>query len=144
MPVNSSSNLKSVIDLFTPDVLGAFWITDEELTTNLLGLDEFNYLFDGLISQYLYAQDPDKKRESNRADVFFTQNFGKKIFLSHIKNTGNIANVIDEQIAIVQESASERKKILVFNTSSKDWISELKKNYPKFEFMPLELSKIGK
>lgn len=143
MPLNLSSNLKTVIDQFTPDVLGAFWITDEKLSRDLLGLDEFNYLFDGLISQYLYGQKTEEKKDLSHSNIFFTSNFGQKIFLSHIKNASDTKNILDEQMALFLKN-DERKKILVYNTSAKDWISELKKNYPKTEFQALELSSLGK
>ena len=65
MPFNIETNLKTVIDKFTPDILGVFWITKEELSRDLLGFDEFNYLFDGLISQYLYGQ----KEDANEINI---------------------------------------------------------------------------
>lgn len=125
------------MDQFTPEVLGAFWITDKELSRELAGFDEFNYLFDGLISQYLF----DKSRAIEslpRANIFFTKNFNKKIFLSHIKNEGDISGALDEQMAIIKSSEETRKKILVHNLSSKDWLNELKKRYSQFEFQKLE------
>lgn len=139
MPSNLSFHLKSVIDQFTPDILGVFWITDEELSRDLLGFDEFNYLFDGLISQYLYGQSVSKDKALPRSNIFFTQNFGQRIFLAHIKQDSETAGVLDEQIALIQENSGERKKIFIFNKTSKNWVDDLKKRYPKFEFHALEL-----
>lgn len=135
MPSNLSSNFKSVFDQFTPDVLGCFWITDNELSRDLKGFDEFNYLFDGLVSQYLFGIE---KTGLPRANIFFTQNFAQKIFLSHIKNEGDISGHLDEQIAIVRNTTETRKKILVLNQVSRDWLSELQKRYSQFEFVKLE------
>lgn len=135
MASNLSSNFKSVLDQFTPEVLGCFWITDSELSRELKGFDEFNYLFDGLISQYLFGTE---KTGLPRANIFFTQNFAQKIFLSHIKNEGDISGHLDEQIAIAKNSSDSRKKILVLNQVSRDWLSELQKRYSQFEFVKLE------
>lgn len=141
MPSKLSTHLKSVIDQFTPEILGAFWITDEELSRELLGFDEFNYLFDGLISQYLYGQSLDKNQELNRSNIFFTNNFNQKIFLAHIKNSSETAGVLDEQISLIQGNRGERKKILIFNLSSKNWLNELQKRYAQFEFQNFNIEK---
>ncbi|MGZ3789579.1 MAG: hypothetical protein ACXVLQ_13710 [Bacteriovorax sp.] len=139
MSSNLSSNLKTVIDLFTPEILGAFWITNEGLSRDLVGFDEFNYLFDGLISQYLYGQRVEGENDHKRSNIFFTDNFGQKIFLAHVRDDNETASVLDEQISLVQENQGERKKILVLNRASRNWTQDLKKRYPKFEFLALEL-----
>lgn len=138
MPSNLSSEFKSVLDQFTPDILGAFWLTEEELSRELSGFDEFNYLFDGLLSQFLYGQSLEKG-SLPKANIFFTQNFQQKIFLSHIKSDGDISAALDEQMAIVKQSNEERKKILVLNNTSKDWVAGLQKRYPHFEFIKLDI-----
>ena len=138
MPSNLSTHLKIVIDQFTPDILGVIWITEEELSRNLLGFDEFNYLFDGLISQYLSGQTAEEKILP-RSNIFFTQNFNHKLFLAHIKQDSEIAGVLDEQIALIQENSGERKKILIFNQTGRNWVQDLKKRYPHFDFHGLEL-----
>lgn len=125
------------MDQFTPEILGAFWITDKELSRDLSGFDEFNYLFDGLISQYLYGQTTEK-RSLPRANIFFTKNFNQKIFLAHIKQDGDISGALDEQIAIIKQSTDSRKQILLFNETSRNWLQELQKRYSQFEFLPLE------
>lgn len=129
----------SILDQFTPEVLGIFWITRDDLNRELLGFDDFNYLFDGLISQYLYGQEISSDK---RAHIFFTENFKNKIFLGHLKTNGfsksQIAGDIDEQIALLQTSAPTRKIILIFDETDDGWSSELKKRYPQFEFRELE------
>lgn len=134
MASNLSGQFKSVLDQFVPDVLGCFWVSDKGLARDLPGFDEFNYLFDGLLSQYISTS----TAELPRANIFFAQNFDKKVFLSHIKNEGDISGHLDEQIAIIKNSHETRKKVLVFNQSSKDWLSELKKRYSQFDFQPLD------
>jgi hypothetical protein len=138
MPSSLSSGFKSVLDQFTPDILGAFWLTESELSREISCFDEFNYLFDGLLSQYLYGQSLEKGTLP-KANIFFTQNFNKKIFLSHIKCDGDISGALDEQMAIVKLATEERKKILVLNNTSKDWVAGLQKRYSQFEFITLEL-----
>ena len=140
MASNLSSDFKSVMDQFTPGILGAFWITENALSRELHGFDEFNYLFDGLLSQYLYGQSLEKS-ELPRANIFFTQNFNQKIFLSHIKSEGDISGALDEQMAIVKQGSDERKRILVFNETSRNWIADLQKRYSQFEFLPLSWQK---
>lgn len=138
MPSNQTDNLKAVIDQFTPEVLGVFWITDEELSLDLHGFDEFNYLFDGLISQYLYGQKSTGEKQLPRANIFFTNNFDKKLFLAHIKHEGDISGILDDQVALIQENSKERRKVLIFNKTSKNWMVELKKRYSQFEFFSLD------
>ncbi|MDO9181071.1 MAG: hypothetical protein Q7U04_01620 [Bacteriovorax sp.] len=144
MPSRIDLNLQIVIDQFTPDILGVFWITNEELNSELLGFNEFNYLFDGLISQYLYGQNIDASDiHLERSNVFFTLNFNQKLFLAHFKVHNEMAGSLDEQIALIQENKnSDRKNILVFNLTEKNWGSDLEKRYPQFNFMNLELTKI--
>lgn len=138
-------NLSSIVDQFTPDILGVFWISNEELSLDLLGFDEFNYLFDGLLSQYLYGQkDNEINPDLNKANVFFTHNFNQKLFLAHIKMNAEIDSIMDKHLALIPENEksekSERKKILIFNKSSKPVGSNLEKRYPQFEFKSLELA----
>lgn len=137
-----SDNLKIVIDQFTPDILGLFWVTDEELDRDLLGFDEFNYLFDGLISQYLYGQkEINTDLDLNKTNIFFTKNFNNKIFLAHIKSHTGIAGTIDEHFALIQnDKTSVRKRILLFNTTARELSSDLQRRYPHFEFKSLRLS----
>lgn len=135
----SSKDERTILDQFTPEVLGIFWITRDELSRDLLGFDDFNYLFDGLISQYLYGQE---KNDEKHAHIFFTQNFDHKLFLAHLKTKdftkSQVAGDIDEQIALLQSSANTRKTILIFNKTEHEWLPELKKRYAQFEFRELE------
>ncbi len=129
----------SILDQFTPEVLGIFWITRDELSRDLIGFDDFNYLFDGLISQYLYGQ---AVSTDKHAHIFFTQNFSDKVFLAHLRTKdltkSQISGDIDEQIALLQGSNSARKTILIFDKTEHEWLPELKKRYSQFEFKQLE------
>ena len=145
MPTKIESNLKIVIDQFTPDILGVFWITNNKLSRELLGFDEFNYIFDGLISQYLYGQSEDssEKKLDTRSNVFFTKNFNQNIFLVHLQMTNETMNILDDQITLIEgNKKDERNKIVLFNQTQKSWGSDLEKRYPQFEFISLELSNI--
>jgi hypothetical protein len=141
MPSKNES-LKMIIDQIRPDILGLFWITDRELSRELVGFDEFNYLFDGLISQYLYGQKESSTHfDLEKPNFFFNYNFNQKIFLAHIKMNSRIAGTLDEHIAIVMENKrTDSKKILLFNTTSKDVGSDLINRYPQFEFINLAFS----
>lgn len=144
MPNKIDSNLKTVTDQFTPEILGVFWITHEELSRDLLGFDEFNYLFDGLISQYLYGQEVSAAENgSDRSNVFYTNNFNQKLFLAHFKFSNNMAGILDDQIGLIQENKNGvSKKILIFDQTEKNLDIDLQKRYPQFEFINLELSKV--
>ena len=137
---NSTRVKLSVLDQFTPDVLGIFWITRENLNRDLLNFEDFNYLFDGLISQYIYGQD---LALDKHAHIFFTENYNDRIFLAHLRTRdltkSQISGDIDEQIALIQASKSENKVILILDKTEDQWHSELKKRYPQFEFRVLDV-----
>lgn len=135
---NNTKAIVSIIDQFTPDVLGIFWVTQEALSLDLSNFEEFNYLFDGLISQYVYGQEANSDKH---AHIFFTENYNARIFLAHLctKNVtkSQIAGDIDEQIALIQAAKSENKVIYILDKTQNQWHSELKKRYPQFEFRVL-------
>ncbi len=137
MPAKLPNSLKNVIDQFTPDVRGVLWITQEELSQTLLGFDELNYLFDGLLSQFIYGQVVNQVLLN--ANIFFTQNFNQTLFLAHIKVNINIKSNIDEQLALLAESSNKNNKIIVYDTTDKIRIAELTERYPRFDFISLSL-----
>ena len=143
MPSKLETNLKIVIDLFTPDILGVLWITSEELSRDLLGFDELNYLFDGLISQYLYGQQKlGVELNIHKSNIFFTKNFNHNLFLTHIEFNENLDKAINDQMAlVVANKNSERKKIIIFNQTESKLSSDLNNRYPQFEFIDLTLTK---
>ncbi len=129
---------RSVLDQFTPDVLGIFWITREDLDRDQPNFEDFNYLFDGLISQYIYGQE---KTADKHAHIFFTENYNERIFLAHLRTQNltksQIAGDIDEQIALLQASNSKNKVIYVLDKTEDQWHTDLKKRYPQFDFKVL-------
>jgi hypothetical protein len=133
----------SILDQFTPQILGMFWFTNDKLRRELPGFDDLNYIFDGLISQYIYGNE---QITDSHIHIFFTENFKQKIFISHVKTQGlaksQISGEIDEHIALIsaghKNNEETRKKIIVFDQSG-DWITELKKRYPQFEFLVLSV-----
>jgi hypothetical protein len=129
----------TILDQFTPQVLGIFWITPGKLDRELPEFDSFNYLFDGLISQYIYGQVDQKEKH---AHIFFTENYQERIFLAHLRSwdltKSQLASDIDEQIALIQNWKSEQKIVLVLDQTDHDWTSELRKRYPQFEFRALK------
>lgn len=133
MPKEHSPDI-NIIDHVTPDIIGIFWLTSEGLDRKLSGFDQFNYLFDGLLSQFIYGENVSEKR----ANLFFTKNFGHSLFLAHLKTEGasksELAGEIDEQIALIQSGANSRTKILVLQDTTSDWFAELQKRYGQFSF----------
>lgn len=138
LKMHNSLNTPSILDQFNPEVLGVFWLTRDELNRDLIGFDELNYLFDGLISQYLYGL---TEKKAEHAHIFFSENFKARIFLAHLKTKditkSQIASEIDEHLALIPPSENHRKKILVFDKTEHNWINELKKRYPQYDFLPL-------
>lgn len=141
---NKTEHQPSILDQFTPKVLGVLWFTNEELSSGLLGFDDLNYLFDGLISQYIYSQD---KGDVRPAHIFFTKNFNEKIFLTHLKtlnlNKDKIVENIHENMVLIEgnhkETNQDRKQILVFDKTNYHLTEELKRSYPHFEFQSLNV-----
>ena len=142
MPSNLEKKLKNVLDQFAPDILGAVWISNEELSMDLLGFDEFNYLFDGLISQYLYGQEQasvDKHLE--RSSVFYTKNFDQNIFLIHLQMRNDSSSLMADQNNLIRKNKlDERKKILLFNQTQKYWGRDLQIRYPDYDFIDSEFT----
>lgn len=128
-----------LIDQVTPEIIGIFWLTSSSLDRSLTGFDQFNYLFDGLLSQFLYGENVAEKR----ANIFFTDNFSKTLFLAHLKTEGasqsEISGDIDEQIALIQSNVQGRSKILVLQDTTNDWAMELQKRYVQFTFIKVNL-----
>ena len=136
---NSTQVKISVLDQFSPDVLGIFWITNEDLNRDLSNFEDFNYLFDGLISQYIYGQETTSDKH---AHIFFTENYNSKIFLAHLRTRdltkSKIAADIDDQIALLQASNTKNKIIYVLDRTSENWLSDLKTRHPFFIFRALK------
>lgn len=138
MSAKLSPELKVVLDLFTPDVLGVLWITNEELNRDLPAFSEFNYLFDGLISQYLYGQVEDKHLE--RKNTFFTKNFNKLVFLVHSKFGSNTINELFGHMDILHyNQTEERRKVLILDTANSGLIQNLKEKFPQFLFQEIHI-----
>ncbi len=128
-----------LLDHVTPEVIGIFWLTSKPLDRALLGFDQLNYLFDGLLSQFIYGENITDKR----SNIFFTDNYSKTLFLAHIKTEGaspsELSGDIDEQIALVQSNIQGRFNILVVQDTTNDWLKELQKRYDQFTFIKINL-----
>ena len=142
MSSKTASNLTTIVDKFTPEILGVVWITKNELSRELLGFDEFNYLFDGLISQYLYGQkETSSKTDHHKSNIFFTKNFNQNIFLLHLEMQAEVAIVLNQQVQLIEKNKSdERTKILLLDQSEKNLGSELQRTHPLLQFIELNLN----
>ena len=131
---NSFRTQLSILDQFTPEVHGMFWMTRDNLSRELIGFDDFNYLFDGLISQYIYGQENNNEKHSH---MFFTNNYDHRIFLAHLKtkdhSQSHLASEIEEQLKLIKSSENDKKVILVFDKTDERWLLELTKRYPQYE-----------
>ncbi len=137
--LNHETRPKNLADMVTPEIIGLFWITPAPLSRELASFDQLNYLFDGLLSQMIYGESSSR----SRANIFFTDNFNQTLFLAHLNTEGSskseIAGEIDEQVALIQSNANDRRKVLVISSSHADWTAELSKRYSQFEFISVTL-----
>ena len=133
-----NQQLRIINDQFTPEIVGVLWISDNELSLNLKGFEEFNYLFDGLLSQYLYGEES-KNNLKTDTNVFFTKNFNHHIFLIHLKSDHKIPDSLNQQLNLIEKNNNNgRKTILVFNQTDLKLETALEKDYPSFIFRNLE------
>ena len=133
-----NQQLSQVTDQFTPEIIGILWISNDELGLNLKGFEEFNYLFDGLLSLYLYGEESKNTKKSD-TNIFFTKNFNHHLFLIHLKIGQNISESIQTQLALIEKRENKnRKTILIFNQTDSKLQSTLEKSYPSLVFRNLE------
>ena len=138
METSLNHQLKIFNDQFSPEIIGALWVTDAELELKLKGFDEFNYLFDGLLSQYLFGEET-KNSPKNTTNIFFTNNFNQHLFLIHLKNDSQLSTSLQKQMELIEKSNNNgRKTILVFNQTSSNLQINLETSYPQFIFKNLE------
>jgi hypothetical protein len=124
------ANKHSLLSKITPDVAGIFWFTDIALTPELENFNDFDYLYDGLISEYLFKSNEDQIKASNS---FCTKSFGSTLWLIHL-GPNVTSSHIDEQISLLTKSENENKKFLIKVAGQKKWEAELPKRYPKLKF----------
>lgn len=133
------TNFKDFNSQINSNTFGIMWFTDKALTNETNGFKEFNYLLNGLLSQYLDNDDLHKDIASN---IFFSENFGETFFLLHINVTKTtpekLKELLTEQINLTSALKSENKVILTHNLTNIDLTSEVKRNFPSFEFKKLE------
>ena len=133
-----NQQLKIVNDQFTPEIIGLIWISNDELSLNLKGFEEFNYLFDGLLSLFLYGEESNKNLK-NDTNIFFTKNFDHHLFIIHLKFNNQLSESLKKQMNLIEKNNNfGRKTILVYNQTSLNLQSTLEKDYPNFVFKNLE------
>jgi hypothetical protein len=123
--------LSEILNLVDQNIRAILWLTEDALSNKTLGFNELNYLFDGLISDFLVAH-PNK--ELNSIQSFFSKSFGNDICLVHISGNEISSGTIDEQIAFIKTHLNQSSDVVVLNFTNKDWESELKKRYSQLHF----------
>lgn len=94
-------HLTTIQELLSPSVECLIWITEGLLKENPAYLQEINYIFDGLINNYLQEQ-RHRNEVGQAASVFMASSFGKQFSLIHIPQTLNkIDNKISESLAVI-------------------------------------------
>lgn len=135
--MSGSSN--KILDKISSNAIGVIWICQGPIDLNLDFYEDFNYLFDGLLTQFLTNNE---KHTELALNSFHTTNFGKNFFLIHI-NTQNqdkakITELLKEQVNLIGALKSKNNVILTLNQTSTDWISDLKGHFQYFEFKNLQ------
>ncbi len=127
-----------ILDQISSDAAGVIWISEGPIDLKVDFFDEFNYLFDGLLSQFLKNND---KHTDLALNSFHTTNFGKSLFLVHINtlklDKKKVSELLQEQVSLISAMKNENKLILTLNQSKEDWISDLKSHFQRFEFKNL-------
>lgn len=120
---------KNLLSSITPDIGAIFWITDKPIAVGLEHYNDFDYVYDGLISHYLF-----ENKTATDCTSFCTQSFGKPLWLIHIGPNAHSGS-IDEQFFLLNKDEFVDKKILIISHGNKKWEQELPKRYPKFQFV---------
>lgn len=120
---------KNLLHKITPDIGAIFWITDKPLTSELNLYNDFDYIYDGLISHYLF-----ENKSKTECTSFCTQSFGNPLWLIHISPEAH-SGTIDEQFFLLNKDEFQDKKILIVSEENKKWEQELPKRYAKFQFI---------
>ena len=140
-----SLSIERLSKIITPDTSGIIWITDSPLTTQLNGVNEFNYLTNGLLVKSIQEQ-----KESNRSNHFFiTDSFGSPFFVSHLSKNKDLKpkdlyQKVYNQVEIAKPILSKDDCIIyVYNKSTStdglDLLKELSKRYNNIKFNELSL-----
>jgi hypothetical protein len=128
-----SIDLSCLVEKITPDIKGVLWITQEDLSLDLNGFNQFNYLFDGLISEYIIET---KNVSELKSKIFYTKNFSNNLWLIHL-NGSQISSQIDEHMALISNVLDDNNKFIIINETYKKWEDELPKRYPQYKFISL-------
>ena len=105
-----------LLDRLTPAFLGAIVIGSGELTTELAGFSELNYLFDGLLSQAIHFFASEEKKSPLS---FITLNFGQKFFLHYLNEFESFP------MGLINIQNESRNKVLIINTNPHTTLSVL-------------------
>lgn len=139
-PTSSHGAPPGILDLVSPYVFGILWVTKSELKRELPAFNELNYLFDGLISQYLYGSDTHHPKKTH---MFFTLNFAQKLCLVHIESQ-NMKNhelmlLLKEEIKIMtggHELKAPKNELLLLNQTEHNLVAGLSEAFPQFSVIP--------
>lgn len=121
-----------LLDKLTPFVQGAIWLGNGELTTSMIGFTEFNYIFDGLLSQTISHYSKDEKKIPLS---LFTTSFGKKFFLHYFPEL----NRFPEEL--IDQKDENRNKVLIINSNPETKLSskDFQTKYPGINFEIVDL-----
>jgi len=128
----------SVIQLvITPEVLGLFWLTNDDLIKKPKYFHSIDYLLDGLLTNYLNIE---QQNEFSRQKKFFvSSSFGHPFFVSHI-HLGS-TDIQEELIEIMNIATPlkriEHQKIVIIDNSTENISAFLDKKFKDFSFVNL-------
>ena len=120
----SDSSLLKKID---NEVGGIFWITNSQLSDSSIFFNDLDYIFDGLISEFLFQN----KEKTAKTNTFCTKSFGSNLWLVQIDSNTSSSD-IDEQVALI--SSTTNKKIIIVGDTNSKWFNEIPKRYTQIKF----------
>lgn len=130
----------SVRDQIHSDALGVIWLTQGPLSMDQKAFYEFNYIFDGLLGEFLTNAD---KPTLGALNSFYTESFGKTFFLIHIntetESKKKISDLLIDQVSLAGALKNSNKLILTLDETKASWIPELKATFQNFEFKAIDL-----
>lgn len=119
-----------LLDSISPDTQLVIWPSKSALSKSSTHFQEFDYLYDGLISEMLDGQNRSEK-ELQDILTFRTKHFQKELWLVFIGPEAHSSH-IDEQFNIMSQNLSN-ELVLIAGDKTK-WDEELPRRYTKFKF----------
>jgi translation initiation factor IF-1 len=127
----------TILNHLTPEILGVFWVTDEDLVKRPQNFETFDYLLDGLLT--CYYQNYKDNEISDGKNFFVTSSYNEQMFVGHLKNGKTILSEIQDLMNVVKVLKSDKVKVLICNQTKDQIKKQVEKKYKNYEFIELDL-----